>query len=74
MLINLQALIDEQKCYETVRQLRWTGCTIAKSLTASPNSPKISALIEVVVAPVSSFTLISFSTPAILAFSTQRTV
>ena len=24
MLINLQTLIDEQKCYETVRQLRWS--------------------------------------------------
>jgi len=23
MLINLQTLIDEKKCYETVRQLRW---------------------------------------------------
>jgi len=23
VLINLQTLIDEQKCYETVRQLRW---------------------------------------------------
>jgi transposase-like protein len=23
VLINLQSLIDEQKCYETVRQLRW---------------------------------------------------
>ncbi|MBV8884334.1 MAG: transposase [Chroococcidiopsidaceae cyanobacterium CP_BM_RX_35] len=24
VLINLQTLIDEQKCYETVRQLRWS--------------------------------------------------
>ena len=24
VLINLQTLIDEQKCYETVRQIRWT--------------------------------------------------
>jgi transposase-like protein len=23
MLINLQTLIDENKCYETLRQLRW---------------------------------------------------
>lgn len=31
MLINLQTLIDEQKCYETVRQLRWTeGVTCSK--------------------------------------------
>jgi hypothetical protein len=35
---------------------------------------KISALIEVVVAPVSSFALMSLSTPAIFAFSTQPTV
>ena len=26
VLINLQTLIDEQKCYETVRQLRWPEC------------------------------------------------
>lgn len=31
MLINLQTLIDEQKCYETVRQLRWPeGVTCSK--------------------------------------------
>jgi hypothetical protein len=24
VLINFKTLIDEQKCYETVRQLRWT--------------------------------------------------
>ena len=24
VLINLQTLIDEQKCYETVRQIRWS--------------------------------------------------
>lgn len=31
VLINLQTLIDEQKCYETVRQLRWTkGVTCCK--------------------------------------------
>ena len=31
VLINLQTLIDEQKCYETVRQLRWTeGVTCGK--------------------------------------------
>jgi len=24
VLINLQTLIDEQKCYETIRQLRWS--------------------------------------------------
>ncbi len=30
-LINLQTLIDEQKCDETVRQLRWTeGVTCCK--------------------------------------------
>ncbi len=30
-LINLPTLIDEQKCYETVRQLRWTeGVTCGK--------------------------------------------
>ncbi len=30
-LINLQTLIDEQKCYETVRQLRWhEGVTCCK--------------------------------------------
>ena len=30
-LINLQTLIDEQKCYETVRQLRWSeGVTCCK--------------------------------------------
>ena len=31
VLINLQTLIDEQKCYETVRQLRWSqGVTCCK--------------------------------------------
>lgn len=31
VLINLQTLIDEQKCYETVRQLRWPeGVTCGK--------------------------------------------
>jgi len=31
VLINLQTLIDEQKCYETVRQLRWPeGVTCSK--------------------------------------------
>ena len=31
VLINLQTLIDEQKCYETVRQLRWSeGVTCSK--------------------------------------------
>ena len=31
VLINLQTLIDEQKCYETVRQLRWhEGVTCCK--------------------------------------------
>lgn len=31
VLINLQTLIDEQKCYETVRQLRWPeGVTCCK--------------------------------------------
>jgi len=31
LLINLPTLIDEQKCYETVRQLRWSeGVTCSK--------------------------------------------
>ena len=31
VLINLQTLIDERKCYETVRQLRWSeGVTCGK--------------------------------------------
>ena len=31
VLIHLQTLIDEQKCYETVRQLRWSeGVTCGK--------------------------------------------
>ncbi len=31
VLINLQTLIDEQKCYDTVRQLRWPeGVTCCK--------------------------------------------
>ena len=31
VLINLQTLIDEQKCYEIVRQLRWSeGVTCGK--------------------------------------------
>ena len=31
VLINLQTLIDEQKCYATVRQLRWPeGVTCSK--------------------------------------------
>ncbi len=31
VLINLQTLIDKQKCYETVRQLRWSqGVTCCK--------------------------------------------
>jgi len=41
---------------------------------SSSGFSKISALIEVVVAPVSSLALISFSTPAILAFSIHPTV
>ena len=31
VLINLQTLIDEQKCYEIIRQLRWSeGVTCGK--------------------------------------------